>query len=244
MGGEAGRRWCRAAGKSTRPREEGAGSDRCRNCTWKACPAVAISLLTEPSFRFAHTHTRARGKKKIIFKHSPPAERPQSYPRVIIVWKLASECVSAGPLPPLAWSSRHFGSLGLISQPYIAFHVQQFPQTYPTLHPTPPLLLEPTYGDQLLFAGASNKCLRRRYERAGGTTHRFIPQAPSEERAARSSRIFFNCARRVSKPERLGKRSQWRRGSPRIQFSPNGAARIRAERRETRRIFRRLARAG
>lgn len=124
--------------------------------------------------------------KKILFKHSPLVERPQSYPRVIIVWKLASACLQDLSTPHLclriprrksaAWSSRRFCSLALIFRPYIAFHVQQFPQTYPAAPPTSSSCPSPptprlhhfflrTYGDQVIFAGASNKCIHRRYER-------------------------------------------------------------------------------
>lgn len=203
--GTQGRRGPRGSGKWRRKEEAGGGSDRCRNCTLKACLVVVISLLTEPSFRFAPP------PKKILFKHSPLVERPQSYPRVIIVWKLASACLQDLSTPHLclriprrksaAWSSRRFCSLALIFRPYIAFHVQQFPQTYPAAPPTSSSSPSTTSSCGLMeirlyLPGPPTSAFTGDMRGAGRGTYRFIcsTDGGTEERAAHSSGIFFNCA--------------------------------------------------
>lgn len=71
-----------------------------------------------------------------------------------------SERVSAGPLHPSLTSAS--ASPAANQQP---FTFNNFLKLTPLSRPPPLPGPWRTYGDQVIFAGASNKCIQRRYER-------------------------------------------------------------------------------
>lgn len=125
----------------------------------------------------------------MIFKHSLPVEHPQSYPRVIIVWKLASACLqdlsappsplpphsppqisSLEPPPPPLLSHPYLPALYCLSRSTISSNLPPPRQTHPRPSPALGGLME----IRLYSPGPPTSAFGGDMRGAGGRTYRFI----------------------------------------------------------------------